>query len=824
MEFNIKKNATLPILKVEISKDGRSDFNLNSFLDSDYTFYISLYDKFIDKILFASKECYVTSEFSEFEGKTLYYLNYQFTNKDTLKIGKYEVQISVTSDNGVIILPLQEKFYVNILDSFSADNSSFTDSYSMNLPCCGFQETFNIGGLSLGAYYYSGSVIADYILTSTQTFNQDISVNFTNILGVISGTPIEIVTGVTISSGQTRGTSQVIYSLYDYNNLSQISILSNVELINLNQNIVLNFGSEVIFNTPPPSLTPTNTPTPTITTTPTPSITATNTQTPTLSLTPTSTETPTPTITPTNTETPTPTVTETPTNTPTPTESETPTPTPTSTPTNTPTTTETPTPTITSTNTETPTQTPSETPTNTPTPSQLYYYYNLLDCDNTNNKVGRSIIGGLTGTYNVDVNKCYFIVGIDLGPSYNYDLDSSSLVTDCTDLLCGVLSPTPTPTPTETPTMTPTESQTPTPTPTMTETPTQTPTSTPTPTETPTNTPTPTETPTNTPTPSITPTVTPTSGATPSCPYEVGYFNTTNNVYRFDYNVNTGLLYVVTTGGTKVYDTSYSYIETLPNSLTGGSATYASLAFAQNVSDFLYVGSVSSGKKVDLYNLTDLTASTIGSNILVFEMSVDRYNSFVGMLDTNNNYQQISVASQLINATLDVTATTNGDIAWSSLDNTFWIVSTGDTIVRIDPLTKSIVGTDIIPSGGYSGYDKRLLYSDVTNSYMYLLVDGQRLFVYDSLSAVTNIDLSSYSGTNTSMTIDVNNNKLYILNVVGNVFGLIKIDIGTLTDEGITTLGNFIGFTNGEIIYEPNNAEILLNYIPYATRIYRFCT
>lgn len=814
MEFNIKKNATLPILKVEICKDGRSDFNLNSFLNSNYTFYISLYDKSTDKILFASKECYVTSEFSGFEGKTLYYLNYQFTNKDTLKTGKYEVQISVTSDNGVIILPLQEKFYVNIVDSFSADNSSFTDAYLMNLPCCGFQETFNIGGLNLEAYYYSGSLIADYILTSTQTFNQDISVNFTNILGVISGTPIEIVTGVTISSGQTRGTSQVIYSLYDYNNLSQISTLSNVELINLNQNIVLNFGSEVIFNTPPPSLTPTNTPTPTITTTPTPSITATNTQTPTLSLTPTSTETPTPTITPTNTETPTPTVTETPTNTPTPTESETPTPTPTSTPTNTPTTTETPTPTITSTNTETPTQTPSETPTNTPTPSQLYYYYNLLDCDNTNNKVGRSIIGGLTGTYNVDVNKCYFIVGIDLGPSYNYDLDSSSLVTDCTDLLCGVLSPTPTPTPTETPTMTPTESQTPTPTPTMTETPTQTPTSTPTP----------TETPTNTPTPSITPTVTPTSGFTPSCPYEVGYFNTLGQVMRFDYNGYDSQIYVVTTGGTKVYDTSYSYIETLPNSLTGGSATYASLAFAQNVSDFLYVGSYSSAKKVDLYNLTDLTASTIGSNILIFEMSVDKNNSFVGMLDTNNNYQQISVASQLINATLDVTATTNGDIAWSRLNDMFWVVSTGDTIVYVDPPTKSISGTDTIPSGGYRGYGKRLL-DDITNSYTYLLIDSQGLFVYDGAGSVASyIDLTSYSGTNTSMTIDVNNNKLYILNVVGNVFGLIKIDIGTLTDEGITTLGNFIGFTNGEIIYEPNNAEILLNYIPYATRIYRFCT
>jgi hypothetical protein len=57
MEFYIKKNATLPVLKVEICKDGRSDFNLNSFLDSNYTFYISLYDKTTDKEKKAIKEC-----------------------------------------------------------------------------------------------------------------------------------------------------------------------------------------------------------------------------------------------------------------------------------------------------------------------------------------------------------------------------------------------------------------------------------------------------------------------------------------------------------------------------------------------------------------------------------------------------------------------------------------------------------------------------------------------------------------------------------------------------------------------------------------------
>ena len=81
------------------------------------------------------------------------------------------------------------------------------------------------------------------------------------------------------------------------------------------------------------------------------------------------------------------------------------------------------------------TQTPTPTPTFTPTPSPFYYYYNLLDCNNSNNKVGRSITGGLTGIYNVDIDTCYLIVGILFGSSYDYDLDTSTLVVNCDDML-----------------------------------------------------------------------------------------------------------------------------------------------------------------------------------------------------------------------------------------------------------------------------------------------------------------------------------------------------------------------------------------------------
>ena len=142
MEFYIKQNSTLPVLKMEIIKDGRNDFNLNSFLSASTTFLISLFDKSNNTFLFASKECYVTTEYSEFEYKDLYYLNYQLTNKDTLRTGRYEVQISIPSEQGVVLLPLQEKYYVNIIGSFAVKDLPFNTKYVASLPCCG--PTINV--------------------------------------------------------------------------------------------------------------------------------------------------------------------------------------------------------------------------------------------------------------------------------------------------------------------------------------------------------------------------------------------------------------------------------------------------------------------------------------------------------------------------------------------------------------------------------------------------------------------------------------------------------------------------------------------------------
>jgi len=508
MEFYIKQNSTLPILKMEIIKDGRSDFNLNSFLSGSSTFLISLYDKSNDKFSFASKECFVTSEYSEFEGKDLYYLNYQFTNKDTLKTGRYEVQVSITSEQGVILLPLQEKYYVNVLESFSLNDLGYNTLYTSNLPCCGFQETFGIDGITLEAYYYSGSLIIDYVLTTIKTYNQDIRVDFTNVLEVFTGDPIEITTGVTISLGQTRGITQIIFSGYDYDNLTQKSYLKNVII---NENIldtVFNFDETLIFNTPAPTAAPTSTPTPTVTSTVTPSVTNTSTVTSTV----TATLTKTPTQTQTSTKTPTPTPSQTKTSTPTQTQ------------------TKTSTPTQTSTQTTTSTSTPTSTITQTITPTNPCVEYVTDEFGNfilTEN--GNYIISELNPCITPTPTKT--TTPTVTPTNTETPANTPSQTASQTPTLSENLSPQPTSTNTPTPTLTPTNTETPTNTPTQTltntptntETPTatqtktltNTPTNTKTPTQTvtPTNTETPTQTvtPTNTETPTSTPTLTPTN-------------------------------------------------------------------------------------------------------------------------------------------------------------------------------------------------------------------------------------------------------------------------------------------------------------------------
>lgn len=141
MEWIIKKNATLPIFQIEIAKDGRSDFGRNQDLLNS-SFYISLYDEITKKFKVSSKPCYITYSSSTVNSEeTFYYLNYNLTNRETNSIGRYLVQISIQDSTGTIVLPLKEKIYISVLESFSLDYQSYLNNYVIERPCCNNQYT-----------------------------------------------------------------------------------------------------------------------------------------------------------------------------------------------------------------------------------------------------------------------------------------------------------------------------------------------------------------------------------------------------------------------------------------------------------------------------------------------------------------------------------------------------------------------------------------------------------------------------------------------------------------------------------------------------------
>lgn len=142
MDFFIKRRATLPLLRVEIDKDGRNDFHRNQNLSQITNVYVSLIDYYTKQPKFISKPCTVVSEVTS--GGTSYYVDYQFSHFETEEETKYELQFSLINSSGnAIILPLKQKIYASVVESFSLDNYLFENNYIVDRPCCPSPDSNN---------------------------------------------------------------------------------------------------------------------------------------------------------------------------------------------------------------------------------------------------------------------------------------------------------------------------------------------------------------------------------------------------------------------------------------------------------------------------------------------------------------------------------------------------------------------------------------------------------------------------------------------------------------------------------------------------------
>jgi hypothetical protein len=110
MEFFIRKNATLPILQVDVIKDGKLDYNFKLETLSASTVTFSMVDVDTNFYKVANALCTYESETNS--------VYYQFTKRNTKNIGRYEGEFKVTNSQGSVILPLRDRLYVNVIDSF----------------------------------------------------------------------------------------------------------------------------------------------------------------------------------------------------------------------------------------------------------------------------------------------------------------------------------------------------------------------------------------------------------------------------------------------------------------------------------------------------------------------------------------------------------------------------------------------------------------------------------------------------------------------------------------------------------------------------------
>ena len=126
MDFYIKKNATLPLLKMQVVQDGRSEYQqfMTSLETATITFTMINSATGIPKIV--SKPAYIV-ELLNLDVNALpeYYVYFRFTERDTNQVGNYTGQFLIHNTDGNLILPLREDLNIFIQESFIVQS-----------PCC----------------------------------------------------------------------------------------------------------------------------------------------------------------------------------------------------------------------------------------------------------------------------------------------------------------------------------------------------------------------------------------------------------------------------------------------------------------------------------------------------------------------------------------------------------------------------------------------------------------------------------------------------------------------------------------------------------------
>ena len=117
MEFFIHQNTTLPILKMDVIRDGRTDSwkDFYEILDNaNIRFSMKNLDNGIQKIFMSP--AYVTEKNrTNPDSPRQYYIYYKWTQKDTNKKGRYIGEFYVGLEGGDLFSPIASNLYINII-------------------------------------------------------------------------------------------------------------------------------------------------------------------------------------------------------------------------------------------------------------------------------------------------------------------------------------------------------------------------------------------------------------------------------------------------------------------------------------------------------------------------------------------------------------------------------------------------------------------------------------------------------------------------------------------------------------------------------------
>ena len=135
MEWFIKKNATLPVIKVKLSQNGRSDYMNTMSILGESEVYFSMVNEETGIPKITSVSATVESGLTE-DGQIEYFTYYQFKKNQTKNVGRFLGEFMVKNTDGVLFMPITERVYINVIDSFAIDDTAFSSNYEMEFPCC----------------------------------------------------------------------------------------------------------------------------------------------------------------------------------------------------------------------------------------------------------------------------------------------------------------------------------------------------------------------------------------------------------------------------------------------------------------------------------------------------------------------------------------------------------------------------------------------------------------------------------------------------------------------------------------------------------------